>query len=110
MHGRFDARATMRVRHVLAVLILLALHSCGDVTKNPYAVLGVEQGSTDADIRSAYKRLARLWHPDKSKDPQASQHFIAVTTAYKVFLSNQCCSLRHSCSRTLLSEESLTES
>uniref|UniRef100_A0A663LKT0 DnaJ homolog subfamily C member 16 n=1 Tax=Athene cunicularia TaxID=194338 RepID=A0A663LKT0_ATHCN len=41
-----------------------------------------------ADIKKAYKRLAREWHPDKNKDPGAEDKFIQISKAYEI-LSNE---------------------
>ena len=50
---------------------------------DPYSVLGVARGATDADIKKAYRKLAKELHPDKNKDnPKASDRFSAVTAAY----------------------------
>ncbi len=47
-----------------------------------YAVLGVEPGASDEDIRRAYRRLARELHPDVNADPEAEQRFKRITAAY----------------------------
>lgn len=54
-----------------------------------YAVLGVPQTASDAEIRSAYKKLARRVHPDKNQGhkPVVDVDFGAVQAAYEV-LSN----------------------
>uniref|UniRef100_A0A0K8R577 DnaJ homolog subfamily B member 9 n=1 Tax=Ixodes ricinus TaxID=34613 RepID=A0A0K8R577_IXORI len=46
---------------------------------NPYETLGVPRSADAAEIKRAYKRLVREWHPDKNKDPAASEKFIEVT-------------------------------
>lgn len=46
---------------------------------NPYALLGVHTKSTDEDIASAYKTLARLCHPDRGGD---AAKFAALAEAY----------------------------
>ena len=56
--------------------------------RDPYDVLGIERNAGDADIKKAYRRLAKKFHPDANKgDPQASQRFSDVTAAYD-FLSD----------------------
>src|SRR5918992_2330451 len=52
-----------------------------------YEVLGVERGASDADIKRAFRRLARELHPDVSQAADAQERFREVATAYEV-LSN----------------------
>lgn len=50
---------------------------------DPYTLLGVSRSATEADIKSAYRKLAKELHPDRNKDnPQASERFSKVTQAY----------------------------
>ena len=50
-----------------------------------YAVLGVSQGASEADIKKAYRRLAREYHPDQNPDdPEAEAKFKDVANAYEV--------------------------
>ena len=50
---------------------------------DPYQTLGVARGSTEADIKKAYRKLAKELHPDRNKDNQAaSDRFSQVTAAY----------------------------
>lgn len=50
---------------------------------DPYAILGVERGANEADIKKAYRKLAKELHPDKNKDnPKATERFSQVTQAY----------------------------
>ena len=44
---------------------------CAKVAKDPYAVLGVEPGSSVEEIRAAYRQRARSEHPDISDAPDA---------------------------------------
>ncbi|EEF36915.1 chaperone protein DNAj, putative [Ricinus communis] len=53
-----------------------------------YAVLGLTRNATSADIKQAYRLLARKYHPDVSKHSQAGQLFMSVRNAYEI-LSNE---------------------
>lgn len=50
-----------------------------------YKVLGVEENATQADIRKAYRKLAKKYHPDVNKsDPDAQQRFQEINEANEV--------------------------
>ena len=50
---------------------------------DPYQTLGVPRGASEADIKKAYRKLAKELHPDRNKDnPKASERFSQVTNAY----------------------------
>jgi DnaJ-class molecular chaperone len=49
-----------------------------------YDILGVKRSATDAEIKSAYRKLARKYHPDVNKDSDATQKFQEATEAYEV--------------------------
>ncbi|MCP9916324.1 DnaJ C-terminal domain-containing protein [Cyanobium sp. ATX 6F1] len=46
-----------------------------------YAALEVERGASAEEIRKAYRRLARCYHPDVSKEPDAEERFKAISEA-----------------------------
>ena len=52
--------------------------------KDYYKILGVERGAAEADIKKAYRRLARKYHPDVSKEKDAEQRFKELGEAYEV--------------------------
>jgi len=52
-----------------------------------YEVLGVGKNATDAELKSAYRKLALKWHPDRNKESGAESKFKEVNEAYEV-LSN----------------------
>jgi curved DNA-binding protein len=49
-----------------------------------YEVLGVPRDAPSDDIRSAYRKLARQYHPDVNKDPGAEDRFKEIAEAYEV--------------------------
>jgi molecular chaperone DnaJ len=55
---------------------------------NFYEVLGVERECTNEQIRAAYLKLAKQYHPDINKDPGSDEKFKTITLAYEA-LSNQ---------------------
>lgn len=52
--------------------------------KDYYKVLGVAPGADDATIKTAYRKLARKYHPDVSKEKDAENQFKDVAEAYEV--------------------------
>lgn len=52
--------------------------------KDYYATLGVERGATADEIKKAYRRLARKYHPDVSKEKDAEARMMEVNEAYTV--------------------------
>lgn len=52
--------------------------------KDYYKILGVERGVKEAEIKTAYRRLARKYHPDVSNEVNAEEKFKEVNEAYDV--------------------------
>lgn len=57
--------------------------------KDYYETLGVEPGAGEAEIKTAYRRLARKYHPDVSKEAGAEEKFKAVNEAYEALRDPQ---------------------
>src|SRR5450759_5803986 len=53
--------------------------------KDPYEVLGVDRKASEAEIKKAYRRLARKFHPDvNASDAAAKRKFQDIAAAYEV--------------------------
>jgi hypothetical protein len=49
-----------------------------------YGILGLAQSASDIEVKKAYKRAARQWHPDVCREPDAREMFERVKEAYDV--------------------------
>lgn len=56
-------------------------------TRDFYDILGVTKSATAAEIKSAYRKLALKWHPDRNKEKDASEKFKEINEAYEVLSS-----------------------
>src|ERR1700735_2807966 len=52
--------------------------------RDPYDVLGVSKTASEAEIKSAFRKLAKKYHPDQSKEPKAKDRFAEVGSAYEI--------------------------
>ncbi|EJF64934.1 DnaJ-domain-containing protein [Dichomitus squalens LYAD-421 SS1] len=62
------------------VLSLVLLVHAADL----YKVLELSKSASEQDIRKAYKKLSRKYHPDKNKEPGAEEKFVEIAHAYEV--------------------------
>ncbi|KZV33042.1 hypothetical protein F511_03308 [Dorcoceras hygrometricum] len=54
-----------------------------------YLVLGVSKNASKSEIKSAYRKLARSYHPDVNKEPGAEQKFKEISNAYEVLSDDE---------------------
>lgn len=54
------------------------------MSKSLYTTLEVAPGASEAEIKKAYRKLARQYHPDVNKDPKAEEKFKEINAAYEV--------------------------
>ncbi|OKL42584.1 DnaJ C-terminal domain-containing protein [Pseudovibrio exalbescens] len=53
--------------------------------RDPYSVLGLDKNASAADIKSAFRKLAKKYHPDQNKDnPKAQEKFSEINLAYEL--------------------------
>lgn len=53
--------------------------------RDPYEVLGVSKNASEAEIKSAFRKLAKKHHPDRNKsDPKAKERFSEINDAYEI--------------------------
>ncbi|MFC0283800.1 DnaJ C-terminal domain-containing protein [Camelimonas abortus] len=52
--------------------------------RDPYQVLGVARDASEADIKKAFRKAAKTWHPDQNKDPKARERFAEINAAYEI--------------------------
>ena len=51
--------------------------------KDYYSIMGLDRKATAEEIKKAYRKLARKYHPDVSKDPDGEEKFKDVAEAYE---------------------------
>ena len=52
--------------------------------KNPYDVLGVSKDASADEIKKAYRKLSKKYHPDLNHEPGAEERFKEVNDAYEI--------------------------
>lgn len=58
--------------------------------RDPYSVLGIGKTASEKDIKSAYRKLAKAYHPDQNPDdPKAQAKFAEVTGAYDLLADKE---------------------
>ena len=53
--------------------------------RDPYSILGVDRSASQKDVKSAFRNMAKKYHPDQNPDnPKAQERFSEVNSAYEI--------------------------
>ena len=56
---------------------------------NPYEILGIDKSATESEIKKAFRKLSKKYHPDVCKEENADQKFKEVNDAYNILSDPQ---------------------
>lgn len=59
------------------------------MNNDPYAVLGLAPGASDDEVKAAYKRLAKKYHPDLNPTPEAEERMKEINAAYDQIINHR---------------------
>ena len=57
--------------------------------KNYYAVLGLTKSASKSEVKSRFRQLAKQWHPDVCKEPNATHKMQEITEAYLILYDDE---------------------
>ncbi|XP_071696687.1 chaperone protein dnaJ A6, chloroplastic-like isoform X2 [Rutidosis leptorrhynchoides] len=83
LHALYDTRSGGNSHHRRGSRLTVRAES------DFYSILGVSKSASKADIKSAYRKLARSYHPDVNKEPGAEQKFKDISNAYEVLSDDE---------------------
>lgn len=64
-----------RLTYFVCIVLVCIELVISDKPKDYYEVLGVSRQATQKEIKSAFRKLALIYHPDKNKEPNAEEKF-----------------------------------
>ena len=59
------------------------------MNKDPYAVLGLSRGASDDEVKAAYKKLAKKYHPDINPSAEAEERMKEINAAYDQIINHK---------------------
>lgn len=84
-------RFVLRPRILLPILWVILLSSAmyATLTFDPHAILDIPRSATTAEVKKAYRSLARRYHPDRNSTEEARVLFIQARRAYKALVDRE---------------------
>ncbi|CRK43532.1 hypothetical protein BN1723_005708, partial [Verticillium longisporum] len=77
----------MVFRGAALLLLLLSLITIALCAEDYYNLLGIDKQASDREIKSAYRKLSKKYHPDKNPgDETAKEKFVEVSEAYEALI------------------------
>ncbi|XKL65709.1 hypothetical protein PGB90_009129 [Kerria lacca] len=64
-------------------------HQCRVEERDFYEILGVSENSSQEEIKKAFRSMAKIYHPDKCKEPNAEEKFKEIATAHEILSDPQ---------------------
>jgi DnaJ-class molecular chaperone len=68
---------------VISFCLLILVVKCS-FDFDPYATLDVNRNADERQIKNAYRKLAKHWHPDRNKEAESHDKFMKINQAYEV--------------------------
>lgn len=56
----------------------------GLIMRDPYSILGLAKSASAAEVKASFRKLAKKYHPDQSKEPRAKDRFAEIGAAYEI--------------------------
>lgn len=83
---RFDNKRVLKGKNVYRIVQKTFFHTSKKVLamKDPYATLHINKDASISDIKKAYFKLAKQYHPDTNKEKGAQEKFLEIQQAYEI--------------------------
>src|SRR5690242_11446385 len=84
-----SSRRTLRWSNSQHRILFHSSPFSNDKHRDHYDVLGVSKNASATDIKRAYYKLAKQYHPDSNSDPSAKEKFTAINNSYQTLIDDK---------------------